>query len=141
MAGIGFYVDADLVAMGKSLVQARYDTTYPGDPGDPRRGRPPCPITDPSTKDPTWIPLVATQGWVVLSRDRRLLSRPEEVRVIREHGLRVVIIDARRDPTTWGELKIVVAQWDAIERLADVEGPVVRWATKSTFRSIELPVA
>ena len=106
MPAIRFYVDADLLALAKSLVAARYDVTYPGDTGDQRRGRPACPITSTAIKDPIWIPMVGALGWVVISRDSRITRKPIEVAAVRSSNLRVVVLDMRADPTTWHELRI-----------------------------------
>jgi hypothetical protein len=135
---IRFYVDADLLALGKSLVAARYDVTYPGDPGDKSRSRPPCPVTSTSTKDPDWIPLVAEQGWVVISRDRQITKKPAEINAVRESRLRIVVLDTRRDPTTWGELEIVISQWGNIESVVREAGPCAYLATRTTFRRLEI---
>jgi PIN like domain len=135
---IRFYVDADLLALAKSLVAARYDVTFPGDIGDPRRTRPACPIGNPATKDQIWIPQVASLGFVVISRDRKISRKQAERRAVRDSGLRIVVLDTRRDPTTWGELGIVASQWQEIERLLDRAGPCIFLATRTTFR--ELPV-
>ena len=139
MRSARFYVDADLLALGKALVSARYDVTYPGDPGDPRRERPPCVVTNPSLPDPDWIPTVAAEGLVVLSRDRRIGRSPAEIKAVRREKLRVVFIDARRDPTTWGELGVVVHQWRSIAGLHEMRGPLLTIATKTTFREIDPP--
>lgn len=135
---IRFYVDADLLALGKSLVQARYDVTYPGDPGDRNRGRPSCPVTDPDAKDPVWIPIVGDLGWVVISRDRTISRKPAEVAGVKAHRVRMVVLDTRRDPSTWGELGIVVAQWSNIEELTTTAGPHVALATRTTFRPLPI---
>lgn len=134
-----FYVDADLLALGKALVSARYDVTYPGDPGDPRRERPPCVVTDPSVPDPEWIPTVASEGLVVISRDLRIGRSPAELKAVRQEGLRIVFIDSRRDPTTWGELAVLVHQWRSISGLQEKDGPLLTLATKTTFREIDAP--
>jgi hypothetical protein len=138
VAAIRFYVDADLLALGKSLAAARYDVSYPGDPGDTRRGRPACTITSPTVKDPVWIPQVAARGWVVISRDARIARKRIELAAIKSSALRVVVLDTRQDPTTWHELRIVAAQWDNIETLVSTPGPCVFSATRSSFRPVEL---
>jgi hypothetical protein len=136
MAQIRFYVDADLLALAKCLVAARYDVTYPGDPGDSRRSRPRCPVPRPATKDEVWIPQVAAFGWIAISRDRKIAHKPAELQAVRDSGLQLVVLDTRRDPTTWGELQIVVAQWREIDRLASQSGPRICIATRSTFRQL-----
>jgi hypothetical protein len=49
VAQVRFYVDADVLGLGKILAGLRNDVTYPGDPGAVihKRQRAPCPITNP----------------------------------------------------------------------------------------------
>ena len=69
-AQVRFYVDADLLGLGKILGGLRNDLTYPGDPGAVihQRQRAPCPITSPDVLDTDWIPEVATRGWLIVTR-------------------------------------------------------------------------
>ena len=48
-AHVRFYVDADILGLGKILGCLRNDVTYPGDPGAVvyKRHRAPCPIARP----------------------------------------------------------------------------------------------
>jgi len=64
-AVVQIYFDADVLGLAKLLCQSRADFTYPGDPGATikKRTRPPCPVTDPGTKDPIWIPS-RSRAWV-----------------------------------------------------------------------------
>jgi hypothetical protein len=39
-----------------------------------RRTRPPCVVTTPKAKDPEWIPVVANQGWIAITRDSNILD-------------------------------------------------------------------
>lgn len=135
---ISVYVDADLQALGRSLVAARYDVTYPGDPGDPRRGRDPSPITEVATPDTEWIATVADLGWIAITRNWRITKVAAERAAVRSSGLRMVVLDTRRDRTTWGELCIVVRQWSRITALLDMAGPSVHMATLSTFRQLDV---
>ena len=69
---VRFYIDADLLGLAKLLVTVRSDVTYPGDPGGTGpdgHERAPCP-SSPGAKDPMWIPAVAAQGWITITRDR-----------------------------------------------------------------------
>jgi hypothetical protein len=71
---IRFYVDADLIGLGKLLVQVRTDLTYAGDPGEmgiDRRPRPPSPVR-PGDLDMDWIPIVAGNQWIVITKDRHI---------------------------------------------------------------------
>jgi uncharacterized protein with PIN domain len=134
MAPIRFYVDADLLGLAQLLVQVRSDVTYPGDPGGrgpDQTGRPPCPIAT-GAKDEQWIPYVAGQGWVVITKDRHHRHRPAEKKAILDHRARVVHLDARHKLTKWNQLEIVVACWRKIEdQLLPLPGPWVYRATRT----------
>jgi len=135
-----FYVDADLLGLAKILVLVRADVTYPGDPGGlgpaglPRL---PCPIK-PGEKDHVWIPLAASEGWIVITRDRRLLNRPAERRAIIASAARVIQLDARHELNKWLQLEIVVSQWRRFEELAEMAGPWVHVASRSSLRKVPM---
>jgi hypothetical protein len=71
---VRFYLDADVLGLAKVLAALRPDVTYPGDAGATirRRARPPCLITSTAVKDTVWIPTVTAQGWIIVTRDRRI---------------------------------------------------------------------
>jgi len=134
---VRFYVDADILSVAKLLVQVRADVTFPGDPGTVRGvggfPRPACPFkTD--EKDQVWIPAVAAQGLVVITRDRHIRSRPAERKAVKDSGARIVTLDARRKLNTWDALEIVVTQWRRIEELTELPGPWVYTASRSRCR-------
>jgi hypothetical protein len=117
---IRFYVDADLIGLGKLLVQVRPDVTYAGDPGGAgidKRLRPPSPV-QPGVYDHVWIPRIA-QEVANGSRHVRIQGPPaKEKRKLRK----------------WDQLEILVRQWDAIERLLDKPGPWIYSATRTRLR-------
>jgi len=127
---VRFYIDADLLGVAKLLVQVRSDVTYPGDSGDGTR--PACPIS-PQTKDSVWIPRVSNEGWVVITRDRHLMHRPDELAALRDNRARVVRLDARHVLTKWLELEILVTQWRRIELVVDTPGPWIYRVGRTTL--------
>jgi hypothetical protein len=84
-ASVRFYVDADLLGLGKLLGTLRNDITYPSDPGAEvhKRERPPCLITSPAVLDADWIPVVAERGWLIVSRDSRIVENYAEITAAR----------------------------------------------------------
>lgn len=44
-----------------------------------------------------WMPIVGQMGWIALTRDRRIRSRPAELAIYREHGLCSVWIGGKHD--------------------------------------------
>jgi len=87
-AKVRYYIDADIRGLAHILVTLRPDVTYAGDPGGTldKRQRPPCPITSPEALDVDWIPEVARQGWLILTRDGNIQAHRNELASVREHG-------------------------------------------------------
>ncbi len=90
-ATVRFYLDADVLGLAKLLVQVRNDVTYPGDPGGTlhKRERPACLIASPKALDTEWIPEVAAQGWLIVSRDSNIGVNRAEIDAVRDNGARV----------------------------------------------------
>lgn len=126
-AKVRFYVDADILGLGKILASLREDITYPGDPGASihKRARPACVITTPRTKDHVWIPAVSTQGLLVLTRDSRIQQHRAEVSAVVETGGRMVALSSLDATTVWTQLEVVMTQWRRIEELAELPGPFI----------------
>jgi hypothetical protein len=98
-AQVRFYVDADIRGLGLILAGLRNDLTFPADPGAVvhKRERPPCPITRTDVLDEEWIPLVAARGWLIISRDSKIIENQNEINAVREHrGKMVALKPARR---------------------------------------------
>lgn len=139
-AEVRFYVDADLLGLAKILVQLRPDVTYPGDPGGTlhKRTRLPCPITDPAMKDRHWIPLVAQQNWLIITRDSAIQGHTSEIGAVKEYRGRMVAISARNAGTKFDQLETVMSQWRRIEAAAAQPGPFIYTLTRTTFTPVEL---
>ena len=80
-AQVRFYIDADVLGLGKLLAGLRSDVTYPGDPGAVihKRQRAPCPIASPDVLDTDWIPQVAARGWLIITRDSMISQNRNEI--------------------------------------------------------------
>ena len=70
---------------------ARTDVTYCGDDGRRPKGLdlPPSPIQDTETADDVWIPIVTQAGMSIITRDKKLLTRPGELHAIAASRARV----------------------------------------------------
>jgi hypothetical protein len=109
---IRFYIDADLIGLGRVLVNVRSDGTNPGDHGGLGVGGLNWPLAQPKgERDAVWIPLVAKEGGIVITRDRHLQHRPDEHSAILEQDAKVIRLDARHELNKWLQLEIVVTQW------------------------------
>jgi hypothetical protein len=80
-AGLRFFVDESLMGIGKALSYARRDVIH--------AGHPLIPGAHAGALDPDWMPVVAAADLAVICRDRKLRTRPGEVELLRQHGLRV----------------------------------------------------
>lgn len=85
-----YFTDENALGLGKLLCRAgRDDVLFPGHPS--------LPEVLLGTLDIVWMPLIAARGLVVLTRDKRIRTRPAELRAYLECGIRSVWIGAKRD--------------------------------------------
>lgn len=66
--------------------------------------------------DEEWMPLVAAQGWVAFRRDRRIHTRPLEVRVFAAVGLRTIWLGGKKDMSAEQQTELVLKHWSRIEQ-------------------------
>lgn len=128
-----FYVDESALGIGKTLAAARKDTIHVG-----HKLIPECPY---GVLDINWMPAVAARELVVIGRDKHIRTRPQELRQLRDHGLRVFRIGGKKDLTTWEWLKRLVRHWDAMEEAirSDGPGPWFYLVNEHGLASIALP--
>ncbi|WP_375426145.1 hypothetical protein [uncultured Friedmanniella sp.] len=122
-----FYLDADVLGLAKLVSQERADFTYPGDPGAriKKRLRPPCIVTTPATKDPVWIPAVAAQGWLIITRDKEIQGNRAEIDAVRDNAAKMVNLASQDAKNTWAQLEVLMTRWREIEALVDQPGPFI----------------
>lgn len=140
-AAVRFYVDADMLGLGKLLAGLRSDFTHPGDPGDEikRRFRPACPITKAATLDPDWIPVVAKEGWLIITRDAAIQENLAELEAVRSNNARMVNFSGDDARDTWSQLQLFMRYWPRIEQAATETGPFIYQATlASGLRPLDL---
>ncbi len=135
---VSYYVDADTLGLAHQLVLVRGDVTFPGDPGGTVRGvvRPACPVTNTATKDVDWIPVVAGQGWIIITRDKAIRRRPAEAKVVKQESARLFAITSPETLTVWHQLEILLSRWRDIEHLGGTVGPWMYTLTRTTCRQI-----
>lgn len=107
-ARLPFFVDESLLGLGKILAIARPDVVHTGHPLIPQ-----VPL---GALDTDWMPLVARRRLAVIARDKRIRTKPAELRILRDEGMRVFWIADRRDMDNWGYLTRIVRRWDEIDR-------------------------
>lgn len=110
-----FFVDESTLGIGKILAIARRDVIHVGHPL--------LPEVPYGTLDPDWIPIIASLGLAVISRDRHHRTKPAEVALMREHGLRVFWIAGKRDLSNWDYNVRMVNRWHDVEEKLATRGP------------------
>jgi PIN like domain len=66
-------------------------------------------------KDREWIPDVGARGWLVVSKDKKIRTRPEERRAVKENNVGCFILNYRQPLTRWEILKLVTSTLDEME--------------------------
>ena len=137
---VRFYVDADTLGLAHIMVRLRWDVTYPGDPGGrfKRHTRPPCPITTTDIDDEDWIPIAASRGWTIISRDMKIEKRPAELAAVKENRAKVIALSSNEKLDVWRQLEILMCNWRAIEKLSETEGPFIYVLTRTGSRKLQL---
>jgi hypothetical protein len=139
-ADVRFYFDEDVLGLAKVVAALRPEATFPGDPGATlhKRTRPPCPIT-PGSNDQVWIPAVAREGWLIVTRDSAIQRRRAEVAAVRDSGARMVAIAGADAFGTWEQLEVLMINWRRLLRWAEETGPFIYSITRTgTPRTVSL---
>ncbi|ORW04121.1 hypothetical protein [Mycobacterium kyorinense] len=114
-----YVVDENLLRLGNGLTAVRKDTAV--------FSRPPVDELLPQgIRDPEWIPIVGDRGWVLITTDRRLRTRPHEATLAITHKLKVIHLHGDVGKrSAWDQLVRVAVRWGSIEgQLARApEGP------------------
>jgi PIN like domain len=110
-SGLGpvYFTDENTLGLGKLLRRSRRDDVlYPGHED--------LPEVTLGTPDLDWMPVIAKRGLVVLTRDRRIRTRPAELRAYRELGIRSVWLGAKQDLGPRQQLELFLAHEARLKR-------------------------
>jgi len=131
-ASLRLFVDESALGLGKALAIARRDVIHTGHPLIPE-----APL---GALDTEWIPEVAKRDLAVISRDKRIRTKPAEVALLRQHAMRVFWIAGKRDLTTSDYLVRAVRRWDEIERtlVQQGDGPWFVAINENGLRSLDV---
>jgi hypothetical protein len=88
--------------------------------------------------DTVWLPQVAHQGWLILTRDFNIRRTPAELQAVRTNAARMVALSGDLAGTKWGQLQLLMMRWDRIEELASEPGPFIVLASRAGLRSVDL---
>ena len=102
-----YFTDENTLGLGKLLRRSgRTDVLYPG-----HEDLPDVPV---GTPDLGWMPVLARLELVLVTRDRRIRSRPAELRAYWEFGIRSVWIGAKRDLAPRDQRDLFLAHEDRL---------------------------
>jgi hypothetical protein len=111
-----YFTDENALGLGKLLRRSgRHDVLYPG-----HERMPDVPL---GTADLEWMPLVGALGLIVITRDRRIRTRPAELLAYREYGIRSVWIGAKRDLAPQDQMELFCAHEERLRREIVKRGP------------------
>jgi len=68
-------------------------------------------------KDRVWLAQAGAEGWLVISRDKKIRIRPGELRAIRVNHVGAFILTQKENFTRWQYLKQITSALDEMERL------------------------
>lgn len=129
-----YFADENALGLAKILIrEGRIDVVHPG-----HQQLPQVPLGCP---DEAWMRVVADLDLIVLTRDRRIRSRPAELSIYREVGLRSVWVGGRHDLTPTQQAAMFYRHEQRLIREATKRGPGP-WAlalTPTGLRPIPLP--
>lgn len=111
-----YFTDENTLGLGKLLRRSgRDDVLYPGheDLSDVPLG----------TLDLDWMPIVAERDLIVVTRDRRIRTRPAELRAYLEHGIRSVWIGAKQDLGPRAQVELFLEHESRLQREITKRGP------------------
>jgi len=78
------------------------------------------------TKETDWLPEIGRRGWLVVSRDKKIRTRPGERRALLDAGVGCFILAQKQNLTRWDYLKLLATTLDEMERVfANTERPFI----------------
>lgn len=111
-----YFTDENTLGLGKLLYRSgRDDVVYPG-----HEDLPEIPL---GTLDLDWMPIVGERGYVVITRDKHIRTRPAELRAYLEHGIRSVWLGTKQDLGPRDQLELFLAHEFRLEREITKRGP------------------
>lgn len=91
-------------------------------------------------KDREWIPEIGARGWLVVSKDKKIRTRQEERRAVRENNVGCFILNYKQPLNRWEILKLVASSLDEMEeKFANTPRPFMYLIDRSgRFRPYDL---
>lgn len=102
-----FFLNQNLLGVAQAMAIVRADVV---DPGHAR-----LPEVPPGAFDQDWLPIVGAKGLVVITRGKRIRTRPVEIATLIGAGVRTFVLASGGNLNTWDTLSLL-CHWDQIER-------------------------
>lgn len=67
--------------------------------------------------DEAWLPVAGERGWIVVTRDKKIRSRPRQRNLVRAYGVGCFIVAQKRPLSRWDYLKLLASTLDEMERI------------------------
>ena len=77
---------------------------------------------DPGTPDIDWLPYVAERGYVLFTRDNKILLRPQERAILKEHKIGTFFLSGK-NMSRWDHIRQIIRAWHKIEDAAKDKPP------------------
>lgn len=81
---------------------------------------------------------MAARGWLIITRDSKIIENRGEISAVRESGAKMVALNQRDARTKWGQLEVFMTRWRDIESLTAEPGPFIWRASRTAMTPISL---
>jgi hypothetical protein len=75
----------------------------------------------PNCTDDVWLPAVAARGWVILTKDKKIRYRSNELAAVKVSGAKVFVLVAKQDLDAQGIVDAITSAAKAMARLCSKE--------------------
>lgn len=115
---ISFVMDENLLRLGRAVLQLRNDIALVG-------REPVADLLPSGILDSAWIPIVGERGWIMITNDQRIRTRPAEAALAQQHNLKVIHLHKVGTQPAWVQATRLFSRWESIERhlTAHPDGP------------------
>lgn len=120
LADVQFVVDENLLGVGAAIAGLRSDTACVGQ-------APVHELLPSGILDPTWIPIVGERGWIMVTDDKGLRTRPAEAQLAIDSDLQVIHLFGVGHLNKWDQLVFLTSKWPQIERHLAERAPGCWW--------------
>lgn len=130
MAGVApvYFADENALGLAKLLLRSgRRDFLHPGHPDLPE-----VPLGAP---DLEWMPLIGRRRMIVITRDRRIRSRPAELEAYHAYGIRSIWIGTKQDLRPQEQAELFLKHEARVNRLI-VKLGAGPWALAMSVRDV-----